>query len=63
MLVQLDFFETDETSVIKQEIINAHASIGRIRRALFARNGELSKQVLDLTQRLEIIEQGLCNAK
>lgn len=59
-ILQLDFFESDETSIMKQEIADAHTSIGKIRRALFARNGELSKHVLDLTQRLEVIERGLC---
>ncbi len=62
-LIQLDFWEETETTIMKKEIADTKESVGKIRRALFSRNGELAKQVLDLTQRLEIIEINICRGK
>jgi hypothetical protein len=59
-MIQLEFFETDEIQLLKQEIINLKNSNEKVRRALFARHGELAKNYVDLVARLEIIERNIC---
>jgi hypothetical protein len=62
MQVQLDFFpETlNEFDEIREEINTISNSCSKVRKAMFARHGELSKLYLDLSQRLEIIERHIC---
>ena len=60
-IIQLDLWEKDETTIMKQNIATMESTLTKMRKKLFCENGKLSKQVLDLTQRLEIIERGLCN--
>ncbi len=59
-VIQLDLFESDDTSMMKKDINDMETTLTKMRKKLFCENGKLSKQVLDLTHRLEIIEQGLC---
>lgn len=59
-MIQLDFFETDELSSIKYEMNKLKDSNDRMRKALFARHGELAKNYMDLLSRLEIIERNIC---
>lgn len=60
-MIQLDFFqEHDEVSVLKNELEKVRASSEKVRKALFARHGELAKNYLDLLQRLEVLERNIC---
>ncbi len=61
--IQLDFWtspEECEIAQLRKEIKAQGESLGKIRRGLYARNGELTKQVFDLTQRLELLERNIC---
>lgn len=59
-MIQLDFFESDEMSELKHEMRKLKDSNDRVRKAMFARHGELAKNYFDLLQRLEIIERNIC---
>ena len=59
-MLQLDFFEQDETTVLRHKINALKESQDKQRKALFARNGELQKKYDDLLQRMEIIERHIC---
>jgi len=61
MSIQLDFFkELSETEILNERIRMLEKSMDKQRKALFARNGQLEKNYIDLHQRLEIIERGIC---
>jgi hypothetical protein len=65
-IYQLDFFKSEEESEIealRKEIGAVKNSSDKVRRGLFARNGELTKIVNDLQQRLAIIERNICQKK
>ena len=59
-LLQLDFFEDTDISLMKAEIKKIAASQDRCRKKQFADIGEIKKQVYDLIVRLEIIERNIC---
>jgi hypothetical protein len=62
-IYQLDFFKTEEESEIealRKEIAAVKTSSDKVRRSLFARNGELTKIVIDLQERLAVIERNIC---
>jgi len=64
--IQLDFWKSKEEcemDSLRLEMASVKASTDKIRRALFARNGELTKRMLELETRLEAIEKGLCYGK
>lgn len=63
LAIQYDFFESKEESEIsslRKSVSNIKDSSDKVRRALFAKNGDLTKRMLDLEYRLEAIERGLC---
>lgn len=60
---QLDLFKTPEESemeALRKAFLEVKESADRVRKKLFAENGKLVKQVIDLTQRMEIIERNIC---
>ena len=60
---QLDFFRSEEESEIlamNEKIKAIDASTHRVRKSLFAKNGELTKKVNDLESRLQILERHIC---
>jgi len=65
-LIQLDLFVEQEDPWVrevyelKELCKETKLSSDKVRKALFARNGELAKMVLDLHQRLEIMERNIC---
>ena len=64
--IQLDFFKTEEESEIealRKEIASVKTSSDKVRRALFSRHGDLTKVVMDLQDRLGIIESNICKGK
>lgn len=48
MEVQLDLFEKDETVLLRREIAELRASMGNLRRGLFARHNELANKYVAL---------------
>lgn len=59
-MIQLDFFEDREIGELKQRMKSCEDSCSKVRKKLFAENGEIKKVVIDLLSRVEIIEKGLC---
>jgi hypothetical protein len=62
-MIQLDFFENDEVLRLKDELRQVKESSDKVRKALFARHGQLAKAYLELHQRLDIIERNICLGK
>jgi hypothetical protein len=62
-LIQLDFFPEDDLVILRRELIKVKESNEKVRRALFARHGELAKSYLDLLQRLTILEKNICKGQ
>lgn len=63
-LIQLDFFKTEEESrleAIEARMDKVEASAGKVRRNLFAKNGELTKLVFEIQERLNILERNICH--
>jgi hypothetical protein len=60
-LIQLDFFEEkSEMDLLRDEVKALKASNDKVRKAMFARHGELANKFLELNARFEAIERGLC---
>jgi len=65
-IFQLDFWKTEEQSQIDaliERIDHIGESTGKVRKKLFGENGKLNKRMLDLENRMQIIEQNLCRSK
>lgn len=65
-IYQLDFWKTEEESEIealRKEIKSIGDSSTRVRKGTYARIGELNKIILDLQDRLTIIECNICKGK
>lgn len=64
--IQYDLFKSQEDverDAMVKEIETTKEMANKVRKALFARHGELYKTVLDLSYRLEIIERNICKGK
>lgn len=62
-LIQLDFFKSFhecEIDTLRHQVQSLKESNERVRKGLFARNGELTKQLIDISERLQIIEKNIC---
>jgi len=59
-MIQLDLFENDETVILRHKFNALKESQDKIRKGLFAKNGELQKKYDDLLLRLEILEKYIC---
>lgn len=62
--IQLDLFKTQEQceiDALRLEVASIRLSADKQRKALFARNGELVKRMLELEDRLSNIERGICH--
>ncbi len=60
VLYQLDFFEETETSILKARMEKCEESANKVRKSLFAKNGELKKKIDDLEERLSLLERNIC---
>jgi len=61
--LQLDFFKTLEESEIERlvrEMSEVKASSTKVRKGTYAEIGSLKKRVLDLEERLMILERNIC---
>lgn len=62
-MLQLDFFQGDDMLIMKDEIRKVRESSDKVRKSLFAKNGEITKQVYDISERLEILERFICRGE
>lgn len=60
-MIQLELFhQYSETEMIQMQCIELKKSQDKLRKALFARNGNIEKKFIELQDRLEIIERNIC---
>lgn len=60
---QLDLFKTPEEcrmEALEKEVDRLRISLDRQRKSQFAKIGEQTKEILELRERLDVIERGLC---
>lgn len=66
VLIQYDFFksrEECEKEAWEEEFSRLKESTEKVRKAMFARHGELYKKQQELEERIFYIEKGLCQKK
>lgn len=59
-VIQLDFFEETEISILKAEILELKKALDRQRKSQFAKIGECTKVVMELKEDMEIIKRNIC---
>jgi Tfp pilus assembly protein PilO len=59
--IQLTFWELTQTEKLQNQVNTLKTSLEKQRKCQFARIGEIKKEMIDLKERLEIIEKGLCS--
>jgi len=63
LAVQFDLFDTpaeSELQELRRLTKDAQDTSVKVRKALFARHGEMQKRIAELEERLEIIERNIC---
>lgn len=61
-MIQLDMFEEyDELQSLRMQLKAIKESNDKVRRGMFVRYNELSRMYMEVVNRLEIIEKGICN--
>ena len=63
--IQMDFWKEAPTEIdfLKAELEQMKESMNKVRKSLFAKNGEHAKILLDISARLEILERNICQGK
>ena len=61
-VIQLDFFEETEISILKAEILELKKSMDRQRKSQFAKIGECKKEVMELKEDMEMLKRNICRA-
>ncbi len=59
-LIQLDFFKETEISILETRMDKCEKTSNNVRKSLFAKNGELTKRLTELEERLSILERNIC---
>lgn len=59
-MIQLDFFDNEDTHLLRKEIQKLKESNERVRKSLFAKHGELARNYLELLNRLDVLERNIC---
>jgi hypothetical protein len=59
-MIQLDFLQQDEAELLKLEVARLRESNEKVRKSLYARHTSLTKNYLELAERLEILEKNIC---
>ena len=62
-MIQLELFPEDEVITLRLEVQKMKETTDKMRKALFARHGDLAKYYLDIAQRLEVLEKNICKGK
>ena len=58
---QLEFFEKTDTQLLEERVTEMEKSLHKVRKALFARHGELAKMYLELHEEHMYLLQGFAN--
>ncbi len=61
-VVQFDFFEETEISILKAEILYLKKSLDKQRKSQFAKIGECKKEIMELKEDMEILKRNICRA-
>jgi len=61
-LVQLDFWEQTETSIMKAEISELKDKLDRQRKSQFAKIGAQEKRITQLEEDMEILKRNICTS-
>jgi hypothetical protein len=63
--LQFDLFEPKPTKedLLREEMRLVKESSDKVRKAMFARHGELAKKYIEIHERLEILERNICLSK
>ena len=60
-MLQLDLFhEYTDVEVLQMEIKTLRQSQDKMRKALFARHGDLAKKYCELQDRIDVMERNIC---
>ncbi len=59
----LDFFQDEDTMITQHKLMRLDETVHRVRKSLYARNGQHAKLLADLEQRLTILERNICHGK
>ena len=61
-IIQYELFEPRLTEVeeLKLELRAVRESCDKVRKSLFAKNGELAKKMVDVSSRLDVLERNIC---
>lgn len=62
-LIQLDFFEETEISVLKARMDKLEDSATRTRRKQFAEIGALRKEIIELKETVDLLVKNICQGK
>ena len=62
-MIQLELFPEDEVITLRLEVQRMKETTDKMRKALFARHGDLAKHYLDIHARLEVLEKNICHTK
>ena len=64
-IIQYDLFKErpSEVEELRIELAAVRESNNKVRKAMFARHGELAKLYINAIERLEIIERNICQKK
>lgn len=61
MLIQLDLFDTKtESDILREELKAMQDSNEKLRKSLYSRHTSQVKKILDLEERLALIERHIC---
>lgn len=60
-MIQLEWFRDEDIVVLRMEMEKLKSSNDRMRKALFAKHGELAKNYNELNERINILERNICN--
>lgn len=64
MLIQLELFESKtENEILREEVESIRETTSRVRKKMFADHAHLARMVLDIQNRLEIIEKNICHGE
>lgn len=62
-MIQLDFFPLSKEEKLENELQELKRSHEKVRKKLFAQNGELTKMYLELHHEFEDLKRAICHGK
>ncbi len=62
-MLQLELFPQTEEDQMRHQLKKVSDSSEKVRKAMFARHGELAKKFMELHERMYVIEMFICRGK